>query len=219
LQSYALPCGPAGKCRRPRHRRGDSATDRASAIASVSSPRVTDWTDPCPARPTRPRGNAVSRYPAGRAPAVANPGSSCPKGRIAEVNRIRSPSLAASRSRIFTRDTSIGPIPVWTARSGRQPWCIKTTAAVGKLEVLHRFEKGLRLQFNCLRQRPSSSRSQDVCQWIVNVVWPAKRKTLLFSFMACRSLGEVLAGFDTRRDTPPSHSIMTHFPASLRSDL
>ena len=119
LQSYALPCGPAGKCRGPMHRRGGSATDRASAIASVSSPQVTDWTDPYPARPTRPRGNAVSRYPAGRAPAVANPGSSCPKARIAEVNRIRSPSLAASRSRIFTRDTSIGPIPVWTARSGR----------------------------------------------------------------------------------------------------
>src|SRR6266536_2683857 len=38
-------------------------------------------------------------------------------GRIAEVNRIRSPALAAQRSRIFTRATSTGPIPVWIVRA------------------------------------------------------------------------------------------------------
>jgi hypothetical protein len=37
-------------------------------------------------------------------------------------------------------------------------------------------------------------------------------KTLLFSFMAYRSPGEVLAGFDTRLDTPPIS--LRHHPFS-----
>ncbi len=44
-------------------------------------------------------------------------GNDAPSGRIAEVNRIRSPALAAQRSRIFTRATSTGPISVWIVRS------------------------------------------------------------------------------------------------------
>jgi hypothetical protein len=38
-------------------------------------------------------------------------------GRIAEVKRMRSPSLAAPRLRIFTRLTATGPIPVWISRA------------------------------------------------------------------------------------------------------
>jgi hypothetical protein len=49
---YALPYGPAGKRRRPRHRRSGAPTDRASAIAYIlpsiwpsawRSPQATDW--------------------------------------------------------------------------------------------------------------------------------------------------------------------------------
>jgi hypothetical protein len=54
-------------------------------------------------------------------------------------------------------------------------------AALRKLEVLHRLEKGLRLQFDGLRQEPSGSRSQDICQWLVNVTWLAKRKNVGYS--------------------------------------
>ncbi|MGY3197240.1 hypothetical protein ACVIWU_006606 [Bradyrhizobium sp. USDA 4509] len=39
-------------------------------------------------------------------------------GRIAELNRIRSPSLDAPRSRTFARATSTGPMPVWIIRAG-----------------------------------------------------------------------------------------------------
>jgi len=88
----------------------------------------------------------------------------------------------------------------------------KTIAAVCKLEVLHRFEKGLRLQFNCLRQRPSSSRSQDVCQWIVNVVWPAKRKPCYSRSWRVAPLERFWPASTPAAIRRLSHSIMTIFP-------
>jgi hypothetical protein len=56
---------------------------------------------------------------------------------LTEVKRIRSPSLAAARSRIFTSATSTAPILVWIVRTG--PWH-EAVAAVGKLQALHRGE-------------------------------------------------------------------------------
>ena len=49
------------------------------------------------------------------------------RGRIAEVNRTRSPVPAGVRSRTFTRCTPTGPIPVWTVRAG--PWPCRTNRA------------------------------------------------------------------------------------------
>ena len=46
----------------------------------------------------------------------------------------------------------------------------KTIAAVRKPEVLHRLEKCLSLQLG--------PRSQDICQWIVNVTWLARRENV-----------------------------------------
>jgi hypothetical protein len=60
------------------------------------------------------------------------------------VNVICSPSLAAPRSLIFTRDASTGALPVRAARFRTMTVAHKTIAGVRKLEVLHRLEKGLR---------------------------------------------------------------------------
>ena len=46
------------------------------------------------------------------------------RGRMADVKRIRSPVSPAPRSRNLTRCTAIGPMPVWTWRSG--PWPCRT---------------------------------------------------------------------------------------------
>ena len=73
-------------------------------------------------------------------------------GRIAEVNRIRSPSLAAPRSRIFTRETSTAPIPVWIVAFGTMTMPDNTVSPIGKLEVLHLGKKCLGFQLNSLRQ-------------------------------------------------------------------
>ena len=43
------------------------------------------------------------------------------RGRVAEVNRMRSPPSAAPRSRTLGRDIAAAPIPVWTSRSGPCP--------------------------------------------------------------------------------------------------
>ena len=68
------------------------------------------------------------------------------------MNRIRSPSLAAPRSRnLYARhldrtDSGLnGAFRTMTVAHN-------TIAAVRKLEVLHRLQKGFRLQFDGLRQ-------------------------------------------------------------------
>jgi hypothetical protein len=90
----------------------------------------------------------------------------------------------------------------------------KTIAAVRKLEVLHHLEKGVRLQLDCLRQWPSDSRSQDICQWSSMLPGWRRGKTLLFSFMTYRSLLERFWQASTPASIRrPSYSVITHFPA------
>jgi hypothetical protein len=68
------------------------------------------------------------------------------------VNRIRSPLLAAPRSRIFTRDTSTRTNTGLNGAFRTMTVTNKTIAAVRKLEVPHRLEEGLRLKLDGLRQ-------------------------------------------------------------------
>jgi hypothetical protein len=118
------------------------------------SPQAIDWARPCPAAPTEPPGNPPSKCPASRAPAAASPGSSSvvPKG---EESRRRTES---ARPRWPPRDPQSLRATLDRADSGlngafrTMTVAHNTIAAVRKLEVLHRLEKGLRLQLDCLRQ-------------------------------------------------------------------
>jgi len=93
-------------------------------------------------------------------------------GRIAEVKRIRSPSSAAARSRIFTRSTSDTRLdrPLRAMAVPHQ-----AVAAVGKLQALHCEEKRLGLHLDCLRKQLPRTRSQDIRQWIVDLVGLTQR--------------------------------------------
>ena len=62
-----------------------------------------------------------------------------------------------------------------------------TVSSIGKLEVLHRGKKRLGFELDSLRQQLPRTRSQDIGQWIVDLVGLTKTTTLLFSFMAYRS--------------------------------
>lgn len=46
----------------------------------------------------------------------------------------------------------------------------KAVSPVGKLQVLHRREEGLRLDLDSLRKQLPRTRSQDIGQWIVDIV-------------------------------------------------
>ena len=70
-------------------------------------------------------------------------------GRMADVKRIRSPSLVPARSPTFTRETSTAPIPV----------CLD-----------HPREKRLGFHLDSLRKQLPGPRSQDIRQWIVDIV-------------------------------------------------
>ena len=71
-------------------------------------------------------------------------------GRIDDEKRTRSSSLAAPRSRIFTRDTATGPMPVWIIRSGPCPCRTRRSRPSGSLR-------------SCIRAKNASASSSTAC--------------------------------------------------------
>jgi hypothetical protein len=117
-------------------------------------------------------------------------------GRIAELNRIRSPSLDAPRSRIFARATSTGPTPVWIVRACR------TTLACPSASFKS-FTVGLDFDLDRLCQKLPRTRAQHIGQWIIDLVGLTKRDNVA-SFVHGVSLSSRGSGrLDTRLDTPP----------------
>src|SRR5271154_2223944 len=131
---------------------------------------------------------------------------------MAEVKRMRSPTLSAPRSRSLTRCTATGPIPVSTTRSGA--WPCRTTRS--------------RPSGSCtpfIRARNASASASMA--WASNRRAPLRRTavsgssiasgcrrgtTVLFLMMAYRSFGRFRQA-STRLDTPPfSHR---HHPVSV----
>src|SRR3954454_18764536 len=71
-------------------------------------------------------------------------------GRIDDEKRTRSSSLAVPRSRIFTRDTATGPMPVWIIRSGPCPCRTRRSRPSGSLR-------------SCIRAKNTSASSSTAC--------------------------------------------------------
>ena len=88
----------------------------------------------------------------------------------------------------------------------------KTVATVRKLEVLHRGEKHLGLQLDSLRKKLPRTRSQDIRQWIVDLVGLTKADNVAILVhgvsLSLRGSGRL----DTRLDTPPIS--FRHHPVS-----
>jgi hypothetical protein len=81
-------------------------------------------------------------------------------GRIAELTRIRSLSLAPA-VRIFARATSTGPMPVPIVRASCNQ-VADTGAPVGRLQILHRGGNRLDFDLHGLRQKLPGNSSQNM---------------------------------------------------------
>ena len=62
-----------------------------------------------------------------------------------------------------------------------------TVSSISKLEVLHEGEERLSFQLDSLREQLSRTRSQDIGQWIIDLVGVTKTYNIAISFMAYRS--------------------------------
>ena len=90
-------------------------------------------------------------------------------GRIDEAKRMRVPSAAAPRSRIFTRATATGPIPVCDRTLGAVTMPHKTVPPVGKLQMLHACKENFSLQLDRARKKSPGSSRKNIGQWIVDL--------------------------------------------------
>jgi hypothetical protein len=93
----------------------------------------------------------------------------------------------------------------------------QTVPTVGKLQVLHRGEKRLGLALNGLREKPPGPTSQDIRQWIVDLVRMTERDNVARLVhgvsLSLRGSGRL----DTRLDTPPIS--FRHHPGSRIAPL
>ncbi|MEY9460300.1 hypothetical protein ABH973_000713 [Bradyrhizobium ottawaense] len=76
-------------------------------------------------------------------------------------------------------------MPVWMFAPGPATVPHHAGAPVGRLQVLDRGKKRRDFDLDCLRQKLLRARSQDIRQWIVDLVGLTKRHNV--SFMAYRS--------------------------------
>jgi hypothetical protein len=87
-------------------------------------------------------------------------------------------------------------------------------SAIEKLQLLHRGEECLRLQLDSLRKKLPRTRSQDIGQWIVNLVGLTQRDNLaILVHGVSLSSREVLAGSTPASIRRLSHPVITQFPA------
>ncbi len=87
-----------------------------------------------------------------------------------------------------------------------------TGAPIGKLQILHRGKKRLDFDLDGLRQKLPRTSSQNIGQWIVDLVGLTKRNNLA-SLVHGVSLSLRGSGrLDTRLDTPPIS--FRHHPGS-----
>jgi hypothetical protein len=93
--------------------------------------------------------------------------SAVPTAAGSPSQRIRSSSLVAARSRVFTRATSTAPIPVWIARAEPRR-ATQGARGLRELQTIHRGKKRLGSDLDNLRKQPPRAGSRD--QWIVNLV-------------------------------------------------
>ena len=92
------------------------------------------------------------------------------RGRIAEVNRMRSPLAAAPRSRTLGRDYRDGADPGLHLALGAMPVPDKARSPIGKLQIRPLGQKGLDLQFHGLGQELASAGPQHLRQGIIDVI-------------------------------------------------
>ena len=128
------------------------------------------------------------------------------------MKRIRSPSSAVPRSRNLHSGDLDRTDPGLDGALGSMTMPHKTVATVRQLEVLHRREKHLGLQLDSLRKKLPRTRSQDIRQWIVDLVGLTKADNVAILVhgvsLSLRGSGRL----DTRLDTPPIS--FRHHPVS-----
>src|SRR5665213_342739 len=99
-----------------------------------------------------------------------------------------------------------------TPSSPRFPHSSNTLSSICKLEVLHGGEEYLSLQLDSLREQLSRTRSQDIGQWIIDLVGVTKTNNIAILThgvsLSLRGSGRL----DTRLDTPPIS--LRHHPGS-----
>ncbi len=76
-------------------------------------------------------------------------------------------------------------------------------SAIGKLQLLHRGEEYLRLHLDSLRKKLPRTESQDIGQWIVNLVGLTQRDNLAILVHGVSLSSRGSGRLDTRLDTPP----------------
>jgi hypothetical protein len=94
-----------------------------------------------------------------------------------------------------------------------------TIATVGKLQVLHAGKKRISLEFNRLRKKPPRTGSQDIRQWIVDLIGMTKPDNVAILF---HGVSLSLRGFWQARHPPryAAHLIPSSpsFPHSSKAD-
>src|SRR6266567_613126 len=76
-------------------------------------------------------------------------------------------------------------------------------SAIGKLQLLHRGEEYLRLHLDSLRKKLPRTKSQDIGQWIVNLVGLTQRDNLAILVHGVSLSSRGSGRLETRLDTPP----------------
>jgi len=136
------------------------------------------------------------------------------------VKRIRSPSLEAPPSRIFTRLTSTGSIPVAISRR-TMPMPNETVTSVSKLQILRRGKERFGLQLYRLGTKLPRTRPQGVHQRIFDLIRLTKPDNVAILIHGVSFPSGDSGGLITIPDTPPFSS--RHHPVSrialVQSDL
>ena len=124
-----------------------------------------------------------------------------------------SAGTSVARSRTFGRWMSSAPIPVWILRFR----CVTvsdnalTTVRQGLFGMLR--DKGVSLGSQRSRQHPAGAIAGDLGQRIIHRFRLTKGDDVCSLLHGVSFLLEVLAGFSTRHDTPPSQIPSPSFPA------
>src|SRR6266536_2408650 len=96
---------------------------------------------------------------------------------------------------------------------------LSISSRIGKLQLLHRGEECLRLQLDSLRKKLPRTRSQDIGQWIVNLVRLTQRDNIAILVHGVSLSSRGSGRLDTRLDTPPisprHHPVSRITPALL----
>ena len=132
-------------------------------------------------------------------------------GRIAELNRI--PLAIAGRPAVPNlRPRDLDRSDAGRNRSRRAVTMSHDTGApVGQLQILHRGEKRLDFDLHGLRQKLPSASSQNIGQWIVDIVGLTKGNNIASLVHGVSLSSRGYGRLDTRLDTPPI--VITHFPS------